>query len=63
MLKEEEVKIITQASPSCKEPILNYLQKRDEQYTDELEKIDQMSEKLLDSFDDNIQKIESSFEL
>lgn len=61
-LKEEEVKIITQASSFCKEPILNRLQKRSEQYSRELEEIDQMSERLLDSFDDNIQKIESSFE-
>jgi hypothetical protein len=62
MLKEEEVKIITNSTVSCKDSIMDRLEKRSEQYTAEIEKIDQISEKLLESFDDNIEKIESSFD-
>lgn len=62
MLKEEEVKIITNSTVSCKDSIMDRLEKRSDQYTAEIEKIDQISEKLLESFDENINKIENSFE-
>ena len=62
MLKEEEIKIITNASEACKNPIQEKLESRSGVFSRKLEKIDEASETLLENFDKNIEALEESFQ-
>lgn len=62
MLKEEEVKIMSNASETCKSTLQEKLESRFEITSRKLEKIDEASETLLENFDKNIETLEDSFQ-